>query len=249
MNRLLFFLLIFVFVGSCKDTKNLSKNASSISSKQLQKNMEAANFDFEYFSGKAKVNFNDGSNSQSFTANIRIKNKQTIWLSLTGPFGIEGARILMEPNRIQILDKINGKYYDEKFDYLNQYLPIEVDFEFFQNLLIGNSFKSSFEKQKPSVEEQKYFIEDQLYGMPANFTINSDFRFEKISLPKVGDAGKLNLSFADYRFVENQLFAMIRELDFIDKSNKLTLDLNFNKIKKESSLDFPFTVPERFKSE
>ncbi len=129
MNKFLLpFLLLFVLVSSCKSTKISSNSVDKKSTiKQLEKNIATANYTFNNVQAKAKINFNDGKMNQNFTANIRIKDEQTIWLSLTGPFGIEGARVLIEKDRIQILDKLNNAYYDEPFSFINTYLPFPTD--------------------------------------------------------------------------------------------------------------------------
>lgn len=210
--------------------------------------MEDADFKSNFFSAKAKVNFNDGKINQGFTANIRIKKDEIIWMSLTGPFGIEGARILIEKDKIQILDKLNGNYYKENLSYLNRYLPFNPDLSFIQNLLLGNSFQSSYNKQKISLVGEHYEISDVLEGYPVKYHVNSNYRYHDILVENVGNQGSFKMEFADYRIVENYLFAMVRELNFKDDKNSLHLDINFNKIKVESNLDFPFDVPEKYKT-
>ncbi|MEZ4979120.1 MAG: DUF4292 domain-containing protein [Chitinophagales bacterium] len=248
MNKYLFIAFSFLFILSCK-TKNISTNeAKALSIKLLQKNMEEADFKSKYFSAKAKVNFNDGKINQGFTANIRIKENEIIWMSLTGPFGIEGARILIEKNRIQILDKLNGNYYDENLNYLNRYLPFNPDLKFIENLLLGNSFQSTYTKQKINLVDNLYEITDNLEGYPVTYRVNPNYRYHDILVENVGNEGSLKMQFADYRIIENYLFAMVRELNFKDDKNSLHLDINFNKIKVESGLEFPFDVPEKYKN-
>ena len=83
MNRLLPFLLL-VFVLACKSTSEISSSAGKkMSAKQLSKQMLAANYEFDFLQAKARIKFDDGAINQSFTANIRIENNSTIWISLT----------------------------------------------------------------------------------------------------------------------------------------------------------------------
>ena len=82
MNRLLPFLFFF-FVIACKSTSEMSgSSAKKMSAKQLSKQMLAADYEFDFLQAKARIKFDDGSINQSFTANIRIENNSTIWISL-----------------------------------------------------------------------------------------------------------------------------------------------------------------------
>lgn len=250
MNKFLLpFLFLFVLVSSCKSTKIGSNSVDKKSTiKQLEKNIAAANYTFNYVQAKAKINFNDGKINQSFTANIRINNEQTIWLSLTGPFGIEGARILIEKDRIQILDKLNNAYYDEPFSFINTYLPFPTDINFIQNLIIGNSFNANLDKAKIEENNNTYHIENTFDGVTSTFIYNTDFKYQEVIMLEQAQNRTINYKFEDYRLIENQLFAFVRSMIFKDEKNNLQLNLEFSKIKKENKLDFPFEVPEKFKN-
>lgn len=247
-NYFVSFLLFLVLLSACKATK-VGNNAvdTHLNIKQLEKNIAAANFKFDYVQAKAKVNFDDGNFSQSFTANIRIKDEQTIWMSLTGPFGIEGARILIEKDRIQILDKLNNTYYDEPFEYINTYLPFPADLNFLQNLVIGNAFHSKLDKPKIVENNNTYIIENANNGITSTYTYNADFKYQAVNLSENALKRNLVYTFEDYRITENQLFSFLRSLVFNDEENNLFLKLEFSKIKKENKLDFPFEVPDKFK--
>ena len=249
MNKILIFFLSFVFLVSCKN-KDLSTGTvnGKMNSKLLQKSMTAADFDFKFFQGKAKVNFDDGKINQNFTANIRIQNNKFIWMSLTGPFGIEGARVMISKNRVQIIDRLNGKYYDEPFEFINNYLPFSADLMFVQNLIIGNSFQQDWGKQRVNVDGEDYKVNGEFEGIDANYTISPNFRYRNVQLEETVPVRKVNLDYADYKFVEDLLFAMTRNVAFEEGDQKVKVEMNFTKVKKANELDFPFEVPDRMKT-
>ena len=49
-------------------------------------------------------------------------------------------------------------------------------------------------------------------------------------------------------FVEDELFAMFRQLHFKQAPQDVQLELNFTKVRKETVLDFPFSVPNKMKN-
>jgi hypothetical protein len=250
MNKLFFLtLVIFVFATGCKNTGSLTKiSPSKMTSKQLQKNMEASAFEFDFFQAKAKVNYSDGKINQNFTANIRIQHNQKIWMSLTGPFGIEGARILITKSKIQIIDRLNGKYYDEPFEFINTYLPFQTDLAFIQNILVGNAFQKEWAKQKIDFTNELYFVEDEFSGIAAKYEVTSAYRYHRVQMNELNLNRSIKMNFEDYRFIEEQLFAMLRQIEFNDAGNIIRVELDFTKVKKEKELDFPFSVPDKMKN-
>ncbi|MCB0539597.1 MAG: DUF4292 domain-containing protein [Chitinophagales bacterium] len=250
MNKFLIPLFFSILLlAACKNSKTLSDSKSKIpSSKVLLKNMNEADFKYQYLSAKARVNFDDGSFNQNFTANIRIEHNKTIWLSLTGPFGIEGARVLIEPNRVQIINKLSNSYEDQTFEYINRYIPFSVDLPFLENLLVGNTFNiSGSGKDKVELDKNNYVIKEKNQDIDATYFIDFDYKYSRALFTQTNNNRRVNLTYNDYKIIENQLFAFLRDMVFSDGNNNMRLALNFSKVKKESNLDFPFSVPERLK--
>lgn len=250
MNKLIPFFIILLLLASCKN-RDIANTADvgKLNSKQLQKKMDEAKFDFKFFQGKARVNFDDGKINQNFTANIRVENGKTIWMSLTGPFGIEGARILLSKDKLQIIDRLNGKYYNEPFDYINNYLPFTADLDFVQNLIIGNAFQQDWGKQKVKLEGGDYKVDGKFEGIDAFYTVSPNFRYRNVQLVEAIPVRTVNLDFDDYKYVQDLLFAMVRNISFEEADQKVKVEMNFTKVKIADSLEFPFEVPDRLKTD
>lgn len=60
-----------------------------------------------FFNAKADIQIKKMDVVEDFTAHIRYNLTDTIWMSLTGTLGIEGARLLILKDSTYILDKIN----------------------------------------------------------------------------------------------------------------------------------------------
>ncbi len=248
MNRLLPFLFFF-FVLACKSTSEMSSSASKkMSAKQLSKQMLAADYAFDFLQAKARVKFDDGSINQSFTANIRIENNSIIWMSLTGPFGIEGARVMMNKDRIQIIDRLNNKYYDEEYTFIDKYLSFQTSLLFLQNLIVGNVFQDELSKYKVLSDQDNYIINYDYNGLEAKYTVSPNFKYSRVEMNEKFGSRNIEMDFNDYNFVDEQLFAMLRNIHFSENENDVFIEMNFSKVKKANVLEFPFNVPDRLKN-
>ena len=248
MNRLLPFLFFF-FVLACKSTSEMSSSASKkMSAKQLSKQMLAADYAFDFLQAKARIKFDDGSINQSFTANIRIENNSTIWMSLTGPFGIEGARVMMNKDRIQIIDRLNNKYYDEEYTFIDKYLSFQTSLLFLQNLIVGNVFQDELSKYRVLSDQDNYIINYDYNGLEAKYTVSPNCKYRRVEMDEKFGSRNIKMDFNDCKFIDEQLFAMLRNIHFSENGKDVFIEMNFSKVKKENALEFPFNVPDRLKN-
>ncbi len=242
------FIFLLLIVSSCKHTKKIvSKDLESNKYKSLEKNIKNAEFKYNFLSAKAKVKYNDGSNSQSFTANIRLEKGKKVWMSLTGPFGIEGARAYITPNRVQLIDRLNNRYYDEEFTFVNNYLPFSSDIHFIQDMLIGNALLLDFENADIDKTDHSTNILSSYNNIFVTNTFNEHFKFTNIKVKDEEAMRSLNMSLEEFGYIEKQLFSFLRKLNYTDAKRQINLEMNYTKVKHESSLDFPFSVPDKFK--
>ena len=77
MNKVLYALVaIMLFWSACKTSRSTVKDCdkpSKIETTELLDSTRAKQMQFTWFSGKAKVNYDDGKTNQGVTANIRMQ--------------------------------------------------------------------------------------------------------------------------------------------------------------------------------
>ena len=109
-NRIGFFVLILVLFNSCFTFKRaIKKNkvlVDTANTQAVRDSMKKNDFDFIYFSAKAKFTLVDDKGSRTANANIRIKHDSAIWISVSA-LGIEGLRILATHDSVKIIDRLN----------------------------------------------------------------------------------------------------------------------------------------------
>ena len=127
MNKLILVCLVgMIGLTSC------NRQAGAVFGKNNDR-LEIVDPEFDYFSAKAKVKFDDGEKSVSATANFRIKKDSIIWLSITPGLGIDVARVLINTENVYVLDKINKQYYEYTFEELSKEYDFDFNFEMIQS--------------------------------------------------------------------------------------------------------------------
>ncbi len=145
-----FLISLLVLASSCRSKKTIANkpiNApTSIigtgisSSDSLSRAMQIADAPIQWFGAKISVDSDINNQTNSFSANLRIKKDSAIWISISPALGIEVARVLITPDSLKFINRINGTYFKGDFKYLNELLQIEVNFKMIQAILLGNVY-------------------------------------------------------------------------------------------------------------
>ncbi len=165
MKNLLYFTIsfgLFVFLAAnCRSTKKIQKAISNAKKdtahsvvivdnlkedsirfiNDIFKKVEKNKIDFKTFSAKIKANYEGGDGRYNeFTAFLHMKKDSAIWIRVEASalLGIEALRILVTPDSVKILNKLNKELILRSVSYLQETARIPLDFYTLQDLLIGN---------------------------------------------------------------------------------------------------------------
>ena len=128
MKRILSLVIIFLMI-SCKTKAVLAESSATsiIASDKIIENHYNNKFDFSTVYIKAGARYEDDRNSQSLTAEIKIKKDEKILVSIRF-LGITMAKALITPTSVQYYEKIGGKYFEGDYASLSQWLGTDLDF-------------------------------------------------------------------------------------------------------------------------
>ena len=212
--------------------------------------VQGHHIEFTTFSAKVDVDYRDGNGKKyDVNAHIRMYRDSVIWISITGPLGIEGLRAYITPDSVKMLDKQNKTYTRRSVSYLQDVSALPLDLSSLQDLLIGNplfldSNVVSFLRSPGQISLQsngEYFKN--------LFTIGESDKLAQSS--KLDDLDEMRnrtcfLTYGDYEDKGGLKFATRRTINVTEK-NKLDISLNFKQYAFNETLSFPFTVPKSYK--
>ncbi len=258
-NKYIVFVLLSVslLVSACKSRQFLSdtpNNKMVVSEEELLKQsiiskISSTNFDFNFLQAKAKVQANVKDKDYSLNFNVRMQKDQKIWISVNAIGSIEVARILISKDSVRIIDRINNQYLVKDFEFLSGMLNTNVDFYMIQNLMLGNApIFANAESLVLKQDEQNYQLSSKLAEVLTNYSFRKeDAKLSAFSLEEDTELKRnIRVNYSDYRLVENNNFPFLINSIASSQKESLKLNVQYTKVEKLNSLEFPFNVPKRF---
>jgi hypothetical protein len=93
-----------------------------------------------WFAARVAVDVEIDRDKRSFNVNLRLRRDSLIWMSISPAMGIEVARVLISPDSVKFINRINGTYFKGGFDYISDMLQADLNFNMVQSILLGNAY-------------------------------------------------------------------------------------------------------------
>ncbi|MCU0421501.1 MAG: DUF4292 domain-containing protein [Bacteroidia bacterium] len=91
----------------------------------------------DFFQAKGTFTFSESQKSQQADITIMVEKDKYIWASVTAVLGIEAVRILITPDSIKLINRIQKEYLATDFSKVSSLLQAPLSFKQFQSLLYG----------------------------------------------------------------------------------------------------------------
>ncbi len=113
-------------------------------------------FGFTWLYAKANVESTVDGKEESFDIKLSIKKDSAILVSIRYILGLEVAKILITRDSVKMVNYINKNYFRGDFNYINDLLHADLDYDLLQAVLFGNSaeFYDEDTRLKPVTDRQ-----------------------------------------------------------------------------------------------
>ena len=263
-----FFLFVvgFALLTSCRSTRKITtviaKKDSAVvvinpaetdSAKSVRAtfdSIQTKRIQFSTFSSKVKVNYRDDKNRNlDFNAFLRIKKDSAIWISIIAALNIEAYRVIITPDSISIMDKLNRTIQHKQLSYLQSITQVPFDFSTLEDLIIGNPVY--LDKTVVAYTDQGEKISFSTVGASFKHYLtvgknNLQVFFSKLDDVDLSRSRTANLAYAEYLPVGLWMFSSNRNISLSEK-NKLDIMLDFKQVDFDKTLTFPFSIPKNYK--
>jgi hypothetical protein len=245
-------LLLFIIIAlySCSSSKVTTGTSTAKIDKKdpsfLLSKAAETQIDFQWFSGKAKMDYDDGKKTQNFTANIRMRRDSVIWTAITSLMGIEVARILITKDSIEILDRLHKEHIKKPFSFLQTYAPFPLDINLLQDVLIGNYLLDTMGTKKANPGNNQHIVTVENEEFKNTYVLLAEnFLIAKLEMAEKGSKRSLEVEANDYQPSGPYNFSNERTVIFA-ADNKVTLHMKYSKLTWNEPLEFPFFISDKY---
>jgi hypothetical protein len=238
------FLLLFMtlmFFYSCGTIKSLNTNDFEISKKEAVQIVDESNLNFDYLKITADINFSNENLDMNGNIDLRIKNNEYIWIAVK-KLGFEVSRVLIRPDSVFVLDRINRVKYVESYSFLENYIGMSIPFSDFQQLLSGNNLKMGNDFDIIRRENNNVLIKSGNDKINFTYTINN---LKSIIIAELFDnkSNKLEVSNSEFKDFQDKKIPYQRHYSFFEKNiNQGNVDMNIDEISTEKH-NIKFEIP------
>ncbi|MCC6181661.1 MAG: DUF4292 domain-containing protein [Bacteroidia bacterium] len=124
--------------------------------KSLSRHIKDNELKYDWISSKADVEVRIDDEDHNLDVRVKAKKDSIIWISIQAVGMIDVAKLLITKDSVKMVVYIKKKYFIGDFNYINQLLNAELDFDLIQAALIGNSadFDEDDTKMKPIIDRE-----------------------------------------------------------------------------------------------
>jgi hypothetical protein len=264
------FFFTILFFNSCSlfrktEKPILIKNNRKLEDKTADELLTAiydSSFSAQWFSGKASVETDVEGKTNSFDISLRVKKDSVIWISISPLLGIEIARVLLTRDSVKFMDRYHKKFQVTDYNFLNELLRMNVDFDIVQGILTGNLF--AYKKSKFNsvfIEENQYYILSTLSKHKLKRSLEekdpnkpviqdiwiSDANYRIIRLSIEDDRVKKSLvsDYSDFRHTDSGIFPF-QSKTIVKAEKDVNISIEYSKVAVNEQQEFPFTIPNSY---
>ena len=241
-------LSIIVLLGACTATKKASQteNTQTITADFLVQKLKDQSIDYQWFEGRSKMRYIDMTQNRSIKTVIRMKKDSVIWMSFQ-LLGLEGARVMMTPDTVYVINRLNKEYYVKPLSFVEEIAKIPADFSAIQGILVGN----------PILYPTNYDLEnrDSLYLLSTDTIFNTTYKVTaetyrlKSLILKDESNQKVDMAFENYQELETgQIFSMLRDIIMSSPTRgNASVSIEYTKVQFDVPKTISFNIPDSYK--
>ena len=265
MNRNIFsyfiiLLLLAVSFQGCKPRRDITPVVDEMlrSPERALRAMHTNHADFNFYSARFSGTANWENSTYNISGSIRIQKDQAIFISVTPLLGIEVARVLVTPDTVKFLNRLNATYFIGDMSFINSMLGAGLDFYMLQALLVGNDF-NHFTSDNFRVSEDRGML---LLSSPARRPKNNrhaqafehniwldrqDFRIRQTIVYDSAERRMIRADYNGFERIDNQLLPNDLVLLFTDQDTRAELSYSLSRTSLNTPQEFTFSIPSRYK--
>ena len=268
--RLLLIAIVIITTVSCASKrKNVKQPMEEIVVNALLDKIRDNELEFEYFSARFNCDAAiDKRNKTSFSGQLRIKKDSVIWVSATGPLGVEVMRFMFTTDSVYMINRMRQVYFIESLDEMTSRIGTKLTFPMLQAMLIGNDVNYNDNNDSNNNKEYKSEIDGMLYKLSMTHKAKhkkeikeneeicnlitkqiwidpTSFKIAKLNLVEYeATERKLQLEYSKFKNVDEALIPIDINIQLYAEK-KIFINVRYNNPTTQGPITFPFKISEK----
>jgi hypothetical protein len=244
----IFLFLTILLAPACKSLRRtVGGELKPKSEKALMKHLLENQVNAEWLGAKAKIAYTDEYGRETVSTTIRIKKDSAIWVVFK-KFSLEGARALITPDSVFVIDRINREYTAKPFGAIQREYNLPVGFQGLQALLLGNPvfFGSQTES---AVDSGRYVLSQKNDHLLAKYWLDgAKMMLEEFFVDDFRNQRSMSVLSTNYQTLEDkQKFSYFRSLNLSSPElGKMNVEIEFTKVEINVPQKLDFEIPDRY---
>lgn len=242
-------LVLLLLLGACTPKKavigdSLKENTPEAMMDKLVRNQVYA----EWLDAKAKISYNDGYQTISANATIKMRKDSILWIAIK-KLGFEVARMQVTRDSVYILDRLNNEYDIKDLSYLESSLNIPANLQMLQAFLLGNPVFFTRKNLQLETAEGGYHLWGKDEMKENHFWMNGkQLLLEKTTLSDGRSGRNMALELKEHAdLTGNQKFSYLRQLELNSReTGKVNAEISFSSVEINNPIEIHFEIPERY---
>ena len=258
-------LIVLLLVGvlligfSCK-TKTPQVALFEMSKEQRLEAIIHSAIQYNTLSSTLRLSIKLGAKAKEMTVDtqLRIIKNEAIQLSLRMPLiGSEMFRILITPEKIMIIDRINRQFISESMEDIQSQASFDFDFYSLEALLTNQLFIAGKRIVTPqdyvtfTIKEDEFFVQiSKTDRQNINYLFTSDYsnRIQKTQMTHEELESHLQVDYTDWGLTSNnKAFPMTMRLSLEIPKDSYRLNFALKEVNVNSEFSIDYNIPNRYK--
>ncbi len=244
--------------GPLRDVVTPVPDPDRLSVEQTLASMRGGETAFDFFATRFSGTASLDGQMMNVSGAIRIKRDSAIYISIAPLLGIELARLLLTPDTVRMINRLDNTYYIGDMGGINNLLNTHLDFYMLQALLTGNDFGhfttddfrlthdrdmlllQSRNRRPLSAAHGNISFQQNLWVNNESFRIEENLLFEPLS------NRSLRAKYQNPSVVDGQTVPGYVTLVFTEPNSRADLNIRYSRTTIDQPQSLSFSIPESY---
>lgn len=248
MRKYIALLTLVLLTASCKSRKAVfsSQADASVSTREVIRNYDlqsALDFETLHIKGNTSVSF------FNINLDIRIKKDEMILVTARAPLVGNVAKVLITPDYVSYYYRPDSEYFEGDYEFLSNWLGVELDFQKVQNLLLGRTLEDlRKERLAIAITDNLYKLSSSKSGLDKAYFFEPDnFRLAQQWIEQKHEGRNASIKYSMYKNQEGNNLPHFILINTLSGKHKNEFQIEYRTIEFNTQVSFPYEIPAGYK--